>query len=105
MSQRVEVPGRLVSGLSLDGLVQARPGYEEVEEVAVESVGSPPECLQLDGVVQFAALEVWNGLLDHSDAGCEFGAGHAEGVADRSDPTFVGAWLVSKRPKPLESGV
>jgi hypothetical protein len=50
MSHRVEVAGRLATALSRDSLVKTRVGQQEIDEIAVESVGGTPQGFQLDGV-------------------------------------------------------
>src|SRR5712692_8827168 len=101
MSHWREVTSRLSSGLRLNSLVELCARKKDIRKVAVEGVRGPPQCLQLDRVVLFTALEVWNCLLADPHAGCQFGTGHPERVADRPDPASVGTRRAGERPKPL----
>ncbi len=86
----------------MHGVVQTGARQEDVHEIAVERVSRASESLELDGVVDLAALEVWNRRLADAHATRQLSARHAQRIADRPDPAAGRARLLHERLKPLQ---
>ena len=103
--QRCEVLLRLAECLCVDCVCEALAGDQEVDEVAVEAIGNPSECAQLDGFFHLTALELMDPLVADSYAFRKFHACHSQGVANGPNPSSVRPWFGYQRPEGAQASI